>query len=290
LNNRLVGFYTIVCVIGLALIWVGGITLSSSIQIGSRVALPALAFDARGGDTARGKHFVDSVLACTECHGADLAGAPVIKGGIGRVYAPNLTPGGVGLKLTDADFDRAIRHGVAPDGTRLFFMPSQAYSALSDADLRDVVAYLRTLPAVDRSTPPREFGFGGRMLAVTHNLPAGADRIDHSTVHPASEPPSAGAAYGKYLARISGCYQCHGPDLGGGHFEGPSDVPRAPNISPSAIGSWSLAQFGAALRDGRDPSGRKLNPFMPWHAYAGLNDDEVAALYAFLKTVPPITY
>jgi mono/diheme cytochrome c family protein len=227
---------------------------------------------------------------CGVCSGrtsAPTAATVTIKGCIPAPFAPG---GRRPTPKRDADFDRAIRHGVAPDGTRLFFMPSQAYSALSDADLRDVVAYLRTLPAVDRSTPPREFGFGGRMLAVTHNLPAGADRIDHSTVHPASEPPSAGAAYGKYLARISGCYQCHGPDLGGGHFEGPSDVPRAPNISPSAIGSWSLAQFGAALRDGRDPSGRKLNPFMPWHAYAGLNDDEVAALYAFLKTVPPITY
>jgi len=286
-NSKLIGVYAVIGIIGLAVLWIGGITLSGGFALASRVAVPPSSFDARGGDVQRGRHLASAVLACTDCHGADLGGAPFVSGGIGRVAAPNLTSAGIGHAFTDTDFERAIRHGVAPDGTRLYFMPSAAYAALSDADLRDVIAYVRSVPGVDRPTPPREFGFGGRMLAVTHTLPAAADHIDQTAPHPAFEQPAATAAYGKYLAAIAGCFECHGPDLAGGHY-GPHGTPRAANLTPAALGTWSQAQFATALRDGRDPNGRQLDPYMPSKAFAGMNDREIAALYTFLKTVPPV--
>jgi len=288
MNRRLVGFYTLAFILGLGILWVGGITLSSTLQMRARVTIPAVAFDAHGGDPARGKHFVTAILSCRECHGSDLGGAPFVTSGPGRIYAPNLTPGGVGLAFTDTDFERAIRHGLARNGTKLYFMPSQAYAALSDADLRDVIAYLRTLPAVDRPTPPREISYLGRMMVVTHTLPAAADHIDHTLPHAALQPPGADAAYGKYLTKIAGCFQCHGPDLAGGRYEGGPDVPAASNLTPSALGGWTQAQFATALRTGRDPRGKELNAFMPWRGYAGLSDNEMSALYAFLKSVPPV--
>ena len=65
-------------------------------------------------------------------------------------------------------------------------------------------------------------------------------------------------------------------------------MPAASNLTPSALGGWTQAQFATALRTGRDPRGKELNAFMPWRGYAGLSDNEMSALYAFLKSVPPV--
>jgi mono/diheme cytochrome c family protein len=280
--------YTMVGIIGLAVLWIGGITLSSGLALASKVSLPAAAFDARGGDAARGKHLVEAVMACSRCHGADLGGAPLVRGAVGRIDAPNLTPGGPLRTFSDADFERAIRHGVAPGGTRLYYMPSFSYAVLSDADLRDTIAYLRSLPPVERASAPRAIGFGGRMMAVTHELPAAADEIDQNAGHAAAQAAGPTPGYGKYLARIGGCVQCHGADFAGGRYAVPPDGPAAPNLTPAALASWTPAQFAAALRTGRAPGGRVLDSAMPWRNFSAMNDDEVAALYAFLKTVPPV--
>ncbi len=289
MNRRVIGLSAALGMIGLAVLWVGGITLSGGVAIASKVTLPAAApFDAHGGDPRRGEHLVKAVLGCTACHGADLGGTHYIDGGVGHIDAVNLTRGGLGRTLSDADLERAIRHGVAPDDTRLYFMPSESYAALGDADLRDVIAYVRSVPAVDRPAHGRDFGFGGRILAVTHTLPAGADHIDQAAPPAANVAPGPTAAYGRYLAQIGGCYRCHGADLGGGHYEAKGRPPRAPDITPSGIGTWTRAQFATAMRTGVDPGGRHLEDAMPWQTFAAMNDEEIEALYAFLKTVPPI--
>ncbi len=283
-------FFAFVGFIALIALWITGVNFNGGRMAAYRVEVPGSTdFSAAGGDPVRGKHFTLAVLGCTDCHAADLGGKPFVMGGPGKIWAPNLTPSasGIGTKFSDSNFERAIRHGMAPDHTRLFYMPSLAYAALSDRDLRDVIAYLRTLPPVDRVTPPKEFSFLGHLMLLTHQMPAAFDEIDHTTPHAPFQPPAANAVYGKYLARIGGCYDCHGQNLAGGKLQGPNN-PAAANITPAAIGGWSEAQFVTTLRTGRDPTGHVLNPFMPWQSLRGMSDEELAALYAFLKTVPPV--
>ncbi|MGE5138203.1 MAG: hypothetical protein ACM3JD_01965, partial [Rudaea sp.] len=103
---------------------------------------------------AQGQHWVS--IYCTECHGDNLAGAVVFEDpSIGQVAASNLTPGkgGIGKEYTDADWVRAIRHGVGPDGKALLVMPSADFYNLSDQDLGVITAALKTLPPVDKEIP-----------------------------------------------------------------------------------------------------------------------------------------
>ncbi len=103
---------------------------------------------------ARGRHLVEAVGKCADCHGADLGGRVFIEDpALGRLIASNLTPAGAGKDRTERDFVRAIRHGVGRDGRSLRIMPSTAYANFSDEDLASVVAYLKSLAPVERELP-----------------------------------------------------------------------------------------------------------------------------------------
>src|SRR5687767_1231788 len=109
---------------------------------------------------ARGKHLAIT-RGCTECHGADLGGAKVFENGaMGAVHGPNLTrgQGGVPANWTDLDYVRAIRHGVTPDGRGLFLMPSTDYANFSDDDMGALIAFIKSVPAVDRARGPVALG------------------------------------------------------------------------------------------------------------------------------------
>jgi mono/diheme cytochrome c family protein len=242
------------------------------------------------GTVERGKHLYTAVANCIVCHGSDGGGGPFITDSAMAVLnAPNLTrgPGGVGTLYTDADFDRAIRRGVRPDGTRLIIMPSWAYAALSDSDAASIIAYVRTLAPVDRANPRVKLGPVGRLLVVTHKIRMDATRIADEGVPPPAPPPMMVVEYGKYLTRIGGCMTCHGTHLSGGHLEGPPDVPPASNLTRTGIGTWSAPMFMITLTRGRDPSGHQLHPFMPWRTISQMTDQELEAIYSYLKTVPP---
>jgi len=102
---------------------------------------------------ARGKHFVQAI--CTGCHTTDLSGQVMIDAPFATIYSANLTPGkgGAGSEFTDADFVRALRHGVDDQGRALVIMPSQEFWNFSDSDVADIVAYLKTVPPVDKEHP-----------------------------------------------------------------------------------------------------------------------------------------
>ncbi|HEY0381100.1 MAG TPA: cytochrome c [Candidatus Elarobacter sp.] len=241
------------------------------------------------GSVERGKHLFTAVSDCIGCHGGDGGGGPFITDSAMAVLnAPNLTrgPGGVGVLYTDADYDRAIRRGIRPDGTRLIIMPSWSYAALSDSDAASIVAYIRTLAPVDRATPRVKLGPVGRILVATHKLPFEATRIADEGPPPPPPPPMMLVEYGKYLTRIGGCMSCHGTHLSGGHLAGPPDVPPASNLTPKGIGSWTAVQFMVTLTKGRDPSGHELHPFMPWRTIRNMTDQELEAIYEYLRTVP----
>ena len=126
-----------------------------------------------------------------ECHAKDMGGeVGWFDGGpLGGADTPNLTSGngGLGNQLSDADFVRVLRHGVKPDGTSVFIMPAQDFYHLTDQDLAALVAYIRTIPPVDRNTPQPHvrLGFlGNVMYGVGLVRQSAASRHDRSGESP----------------------------------------------------------------------------------------------------------
>jgi len=236
----------------------------------------------------RGQHFSRAIGKCGDCHGPDLGGKVFIDAGpLGTIIAPNLTTGrgGVLASYSDAQLERAIRHGVGPDGRALFVMPSQDYYAMSDADLAAVISYLRTVPPVDREHPDTRIGPLGRALYMAGKLPlVPAERMDHAAPR---TPPAPGVTveYGRYLATVSGCTSCHGKDLAGGIVEAPGTPPSS-NLTPAGIGTWTEEDFFTALRKGLRPDRTGIDPFMPWASTALMTDDEIRAVWLYLRSVP----
>jgi len=240
---------------------------------------------------ARGMH-IATIRGCVDCHSADLGGKLFLdEPPIGRIYSSNLTSGrgGVGATYQIADWDHAIRHGVDPTGRPLWVMPSVEYSILSDEDVAAVIAYLRSLPPVDREKGTARLGPLGRTLLVLGKIPLlNAEKIDHRGPRPAAPPEGPTAEYGAYLA--ASCVGCHGSTFRGGPIPGmPPSFPHAANITPdptAGIGSWTEGDFFHALREGRRPDGTSIKVEMPWALTARMTDDEIRAIWAYLRTVP----
>jgi mono/diheme cytochrome c family protein len=239
----------------------------------------------------RGRHLAHS-RGCADCHGADMGGAKVIDDpAMGRIHGSNLTRGAGGLpgSYSDTDYVRAIRHGVAPDGRGLFLMPSEEYASFSEVDLGSLVAYLKSLPAVDRDRGPIALGPIGRMLTATGQIKLAAERIDHANVKPATVSAGVTPAYGSYVA--ASCTGCHGPNFSGGKIAvGPPDWPLASNLTShasAAIAQWTETDFIQAMRTSKRPDGSEISAVMP-RAFAQLDDTELKALWMYFKTLPPV--
>jgi mono/diheme cytochrome c family protein len=242
---------------------------------------------------ARGSHLVHSFGGCIECHGENLAGKVVVDdAAMGRLYAPNLTrgTGGVGGARSDADLVRAIRHGVGPTGHALVLMPSMDYVHFTESDLADVVAYVKSVPAVDNVQPALRVGPVARALMLAGKMPLlNAERIDHAQPTPTGLTPAVTAGYGSYIARI-GCTGCHGPRLAGGRIEtGPPDWPSAANLTTAGrVKDWSDAQLANFFRTGIRPDGSPVNAVMPIRLTKNFTDDEIRALTLYLRSLPPV--
>jgi mono/diheme cytochrome c family protein len=238
----------------------------------------------------RGKHVATALGVCTYCHGPDLGGQMLGEpSAFGTLAGPNLTRGrgGLGQSFGDADWVRAIRHGIHRDGTSLIVMPSEAFVFMNESDLGDLIAYLKQLPPVDREVPPTRLGPVGRALLVAGQVSLITDRTP-AAPYPAVVPPGPTLEYGRYLAGVTGCIGCHGPGLSGGYVEGPPGVPPASNLTPdpAGLGQWTEADFERALRHGVRKNGTQIDIFMPWPNYSGMSDDEVKALWLFVRSVP----
>ena len=278
----------------LALVLVGIYVVSSG-KLDERYAVQveAVPIPTDSASVERGRHLATAVSACVDCHGEDLAGTTMIEdAAFATVAAPNLTPAGVGGELTDTDWVRAIRHGVARDGRSLIVMPSEVYYDLSDADLGAVIAYAKTVPPATREPAERRYGPISRMLLAMDKLPIFAARKVAEKGAPFPAPPSGVTReYGEYLAHVGGCLSCHGPGLSGGAIpDGDPSAPPASNLTPEGIGQWTLADFTRALREGRRPAGTEINAFMPWRVTRNMTDNEIRALWLYLQSVPPKPY
>lgn len=234
----------------------------------------------------RGKHLVTTTGFCTDCHGNDFSGMVFDDGPlVGRLVAVNLTAGkgGIGTTFTNADWVRAIRHGIGQDKKSLISMPSNYYYNYTDADLGAIIAYLKSLPPVDNETPKTNVGPLGRIFLFQDPTLLPAEVIDHTGPRPPVPAPGVNQDYGKYLATF--CTICHGNNFGGGT----SEIGGA-NLTPGGdLASWSYQDFITTLRTGIKPNGDRMDPkIMPWKAVGQMTDDELKAIWVYLESLPPV--
>jgi len=279
--------------------------------IGSKKrALTDRRFEATPERLKRGEYLSEHVAGCTYCHTPQEQGpnGPELvrgqKGGgqffsmpgfPGTVVAPNITPDpetGIG-NFTDDQLARAIREGISHDGRTLFpMMPYTHFRQMSDEDLASVVVYLKTLPPIRNALPRTEIHFPVKYLIRGVPEPVtGTVQADLST--PASR--------GEYLVNLSSCLDCHTPrkrgrldssmKFAGGQVFDASGQIASPNITPdvTGIGSYTEEKFVKALRTGYVGK-RQLNTVMPWQGYSGQTDEDLKAMYGYLRTVPAVAH
>lgn len=248
---------------------------------------PPLTLPTDAASLAHGRHLFET-RGCADCHGGGGEGKLVFDAGpVVRAVASNLTPSALRARGYDADrIAAAIRHGVRADGTPLIFMPAGDWHELGDADTAALVAYLQSLPDQAHDPGRSQLRPLGWVLNLLGQFPAyPASGLDHAP-RPRSAPPvEVSVEYGRYLAQT--CSGCHGSNFAGGQVHAPN-TPATANLTPTALGSWSEADFLRAMREGRRPDGRAIDPFMPWPALGKMSDTELRALWAYLKQLPPV--
>jgi mono/diheme cytochrome c family protein len=243
----------------------------------------------------RGRHLIESRYGCAGCHGSDFGGGVMIDNpAIGTLLGPNLTAGkgSVTRDYAASDWDRIVRHGIKRDGTPAL-MPSQDFRQMSDQELSDIVAVIRSRPAVDKQVAPPALGPVGKVLVATGKFTLSAEVIGSHDAPHAGSPPAAGvtAEFGRHMA--GACMGCHRSDLGGGTIVGGDPAwPAAANLTPGpdGLGSWTFPQFARAMREGKRPDGTALRPPMSEvTAYTGkMTDVELEALWTYLRSLPPV--
>ena len=245
----------------------------------------------------RGRYLVEGPAACGNCHSPKGPDAPPLAGFLIReynfsTYAHNITPGSRIAGWTDEELARAIREGVRPDGTIIGPpMPIHLYRGLSDDDLAAIVAYLRTVPAIEAEHVDNKYPFP---LTASYGPPVEA------VAAPSADDP---VAYGAYLAGpVAHCVECHSfidsrPDLennlggGGGHYwEGPwgRSVPANITNGPEGIADYTDDEIATMISQGVRPDGSKMLPPMPYDYYANLGEGDLAAIVAYLRTLPAL--
>jgi len=269
----------------------------------------AVADGADPASVARGA-YVFIAAGCGYCHtdtkngGAALAGGRALDTPFGRFYTPNITADpdtGIG-RWSDADFLRALREGIAPDGSYLYpAFPYTSYARASEQDLLDLRAYIFSLPPVSAANKPHEldFPFGWRrLLAVWRFLNFDPQPV---VADPARTP---GWNRGAYLVEALGhCQECHTPRgmLGGLEYDqalsGTTDGPegaKVPNITPdpeTGIGGWSAGQLVRVLTDGALPDFDYVGSVMTEvvrNSTSRFTPEDRAAVAEYLLSLPPI--
>ncbi len=269
---------------------VAGLYISFTMRLNKtyNVQPAALAIPQDPAAVERGRRWAS--IYCAGCHGDNLAGTVFLSDpSIGRIPAPNLTggKGGVATEYTDTDWVRVLRDGVEPSGKPVLIMPSSDFNNLSDGDLADIIAYVKSVPKVDNDLGDYNIAPMAYVLlslgAFGDAIPA--ETINHAGARPSAPAPGATAAYGDYLVKSLGCRTCHGKELAGGKDPNPQ-APPAPNITLGGdMKTWSDADFIKAMRTGMPPSGKPMTEFMPWKDVANLSDDEIKAIWMYLNSL-----
>lgn len=268
---------------------------------------------------ARGEYLVKNVMGCLYCHsepnfdywggglpkpGTEGAGGwhdAVSAGIMGSIdiYFSNITPAALG-DWTDGEIVQALTEGVSKGGKPLFpIMPYGRYRHMPEEEIFSIVAYLRTLKPIENPLPKKKVKRMFKVLERTFPQPWEPQPLPD---------PQDEVAYGKYLATIGDCVMCHttmtksgklieGMDFAGGNeYKLPNgQVVYSANITPdeeTGIGHWSREDFIEAFKQYVEPQpvvGSK-NTIMAWSAYAGMTEEDLGAIYAYLRSVPPVEH
>lgn len=224
----------------------------------------------------------------------------------GVLFSSNITPDsatGIG-SWTDDEIARAIALGIRKNGDTLFpIMPYYEYNKMSKEDIYAIVAYLRTLKPIPNKIPERKL-----------KVPAGPerDRFAFSPIGEKTKPASKDSILtGEYLANIGACVSCHTPKTDDDHLIADSSYAggdvmgqkfgfhvTSPNITPdgpSGIGSWTQASFLSKFTSFRQSSSYdfdpgKRNTIMPWLMLSQMKDEDIKAIYDYLRSLKPIKH
>ena len=309
---------TLWSVVSLAMIAGGGLSYLFARKPAMRPA-PDIKVEITEARLARGKYLFESAAGCDDCHSErDFSrfSGPVVEGGHGKgsvfpaslglpghVVAPNITPDpetGIGT-WTDGEKIRAVREGVSRDGRALFPLhPYEDFRIMSDEDVYSLVAYLNSLPPVRNPLPPTQLKFPVYLLIKSAPQP----------VVSVPQPERSNLVkYGGYLTVLAGCVGCHTPErngklveerrlAGGREFRMPEVTLMSTNLTPdtgSGIGDWSeeffmerFTQYRAFAQNGSPKVAPDRLTLMPWVAYSQLDDEDLRAIYHYLRTQPAI--
>ncbi len=225
-----------------------------------------------------------AAIYCAGCHGDDLSGTAFFNDpALGTINAPNLTPGkgGAGSEFKDANWVLALRHGINPENKPLLIMPAADLYYLSDQDLGAIIAYVKSLPPVDKEWGESNVTLMGQILlgSGAFGNAISAEVIDHTGTRPVAPAAGVTTAYGEYLVKTFGCATCHGKDLAGSKSPDPASPP-GPNLTPGGeLRLWMEADFITAVRT-------RVAEFMPWKDMHQMTDDELKAVWMYLKALP----
>lgn len=291
-----------------------GVYVASRQHLKFDVPLPAIAASSDSAVVERGRYVVRNLASCPICHGdpehhdAITAGEEVpLSGGFefkippGRFYPPNITPDpetGIG-RFSDGQIARALRHGVGHDGRAL--LPFMEMQGLSDEDLLAVISYLRTQEPVRHPVPAHQPNLLGRIVMAT----VLAAPVGPKSTPPPRNPQGATVENGRYLVEsVANCWACHtqrdhntgamvGPHMGGATMADELNPKRTwapPNLTSdpttSVLARYSEDEFIARMRAGRAIPGSP----MPWQGFKDLHEDDLRAMYLYLKTLPPVVH
>jgi mono/diheme cytochrome c family protein len=291
----------------------GAVFVASRQHLKFDAPLPQVAASADSAVIARGHYIVRDVANCTNCHGdpaqhaAIVAGADVpLSGGFtfdippGSFHVRNITPDdetGIG-RFPDGAIARALRNGIGHDGRAL--LPFMEMQGLSDEDLVAVVSYLRTQPPVHSPVPAHKYNVLGAIVKATIL----ANPVGPSQPPPQASPHGATLENGRYLVEsVALCWACHtqrdektgqltGPRFGGSpefkESADPTHVWAPPNITSDAttgrLGTMTEDEFVDRFRGGR----LIPNSPMPWQGFQRMAEQDLRAMYRYLKSVPPV--
>lgn len=256
---------------------------------------------AQAASVERGDYLVNTIMACGSCHtpfgaqGLDqskaLSGRLVEQNDAFTAISANITPGGPVKDWTDEQLAKAIREGIRPDGSVIGPpMPFEVYKGISDDDLASVVAYLRSVPAIENDPGKSEYHIP---LPPAYGPPV-------TTV--AAVPEGVTVEYGQYLAGPVGhCTVCHTKfdergmaqfetllGAGGNAFNGPWGTVVSANITPYGLADYTDEQVITLITKGERPDGTKLTGPMAFGAYAQMKPDDLKAIVAYLRSLPSI--
>ncbi len=266
----------------------------------------------------RGKYLANHVTVCIDCHShrdwSRFSGPPDTAtlgmggdifdqkfGFPGTYYARNITPEGI-RNYTDGELFRVITTGVDRKGKAIFpVMPYHYYGQMDEEDINSIISYIRTLKPIKNVVPDSKSDFPMNLIINTIPQKASLTKMPSKSDVP---------AYGKYLVSAAACIDCHtqfdkgnlvaGTEFGGGRkFSFPDgSLLTSGNITPdpeTGIGNWSEENFLALFHSRSDSTtlSTKLKPgefnsIMPWTMYGGMHDDDLKAIYAYLRTIKPI--